>query len=99
MREILSLQVGRPAPLVNSRSNSTAPTPLSNHMGAGLPHKPHTGMQPQMPISAINNRGGAPIPSQQMTQVQPQVFNKFIQVSNFFLNFINLLYYLAYFGV
>lgn len=80
----MTLQVGRPAPLSNSRGNSIAPTPLQNHFPpGGVP--PQNGVHPQMPMPGMNPNlpglNARPVQNvQQVPQPQPQVFNKFIQV-------------------
>uniref|UniRef100_A0A915EK87 Protein transport protein SEC23 n=1 Tax=Ditylenchus dipsaci TaxID=166011 RepID=A0A915EK87_9BILA len=77
IRDILALQIGRPAPLSSSRGNSTAPTPL-HHMNHGQPGGAASGMVGGQ-IPPMNNPRAAPISQISAGQQATQVSNKFIQ--------------------
>lgn len=86
----MTLQIGRPTPLNNSRSNSIAPVPLQQNqfpLGAapgGQYISQQNAIPSQMPLPGMNNLPQQQRPvqnlQQQISQPQPQVFNKFIQV-------------------
>ncbi|KAI1730116.1 sec23/Sec24 trunk domain-containing protein [Ditylenchus destructor] len=81
IRDILALQIGRPAPLNGSRGNSTAPTPHhhTGHVGPNAPNGMPPAGVPGMPPMNNMPRGGPQMPGQMPATAPSQVFNKFIQ--------------------